>query len=493
MIKFSRIHSFSFIASICILFFSCSLMHFFIVEHVIKKSSQRNASFLSSLIIKKIWRAHPELSEILVSNNLTELSKNKDYLNIMLETLDLAENYYIIDLSIYNMSGEKLLTTSDEESIKKIDHSGNYLKDFFISNYFFFAKIFKDYDFKDNVEITMPALFQTTSHYIDVGDLAKCSIAITAAKIDPEASKNEIVAKFDISLEITQLMDEVRLVIIKCFILGLIIILIIYSMSMLSQFKLKNMLDKLNKENLDLIKAREKAENENNQKSEFLANVTHELRTPLNSIIGFSDILRTESLGPIENKAYLDYLNDINISGLHLLSLINDILDFSKATADKLQVDMIEIDVKKIIGSCQRLVQPKADEAHIALEKTLPDSNIIISADPKRIKQAILNLLSNSIKFTPPGGIINITVEKNLNNLVIKIQDNGIGIDSRDIAKAMSTFGQVDGKLNRKFQGTGIGLPFTKKLVELMKGQFKLESELGVGTTVSLIFPYDGK
>lgn len=244
--------------------------------------------------------------------------------------------------------------------------------------------------------------------------------------------------------------------------------------------------------NLKLKEAKEVAEQENVSKSQFLANISHELRTPLNSIIGFSEMIKAESMGAIGNTHYKEYINDIHNAGVHLLSLINDILDFSKAEADKLVVEFVKFDLGKIVSSCFNMLLPRAEQAKVKLEKVLPPNKAVMIADPKRMKQVIINLLSNSIKFTPENGCVKLVVEYDLEEevVVIEIIDNGIGIAQQDLYKVMSIFGQVDSRHARKYEGTGLGLPLSKKLVELMNGVFKIKSEPNLGTIVTLTFPY---
>jgi len=236
--------------------------------------------------------------------------------------------------------------------------------------------------------------------------------------------------------------------------------------------------------------AKIQAEDENRSKTEFLANVSHELRTPLNTIIGFSEIILSEHSANIDPKKHNDYVGDILQSGKHLLSVINDILDYSKASADKLKVEMIEVDINKIAKSSIRFVEPRAKEANIKLITEIPEALIIIKADPKRLRQALLNLLSNAVKFTHDGGSVTINIVKNIEKkqIYIRIIDTGIGIAENDIPKALASFGQVDNSLSRKYEGTGLGLPLTKKLIELMNGKFEISSAVGVGTTITLTF-----
>ncbi|WP_078399985.1 sensor histidine kinase [Ehrlichia ruminantium] len=271
-----------------------------------------------------------------------------------------------------------------------------------------------------------------------------------------------------------------------------LIIIIFVVVTWCIYYRNTRMLSKQYDVNLKLKEAKEMAEQESISKSQFLANVSHELRTPLNSIIGFSEMMKSESLGPIENSDYKEYINDIHSSGVHLLSLINDILDFSKAEANKLVIEFIKFDLGKIVSSCFNMMIPRAEQAKVHLEKVLPSDKVVMVADPKRIKQVIINLLSNSIKFTPENGTVKLVVRYNLEDkqIIIEIIDTGIGIAQQDLYKVMSVFGQVDSKHSRKYEGTGLGLPLSKKLVELMNGIFKIKSEPNSGTVITLTFPY---
>lgn len=254
----------------------------------------------------------------------------------------------------------------------------------------------------------------------------------------------------------------------------------------------QRIINQQNEINAALEAAKKQAEKENSAKTDFLANTSHELRTPLNSIIGFSEIMKAETYGKMENERYKNYVNDINESGTHLLSIINDILDFSKVSANKLEVDNVELDLNKIASSTIRIESGKAENAGVILNMNSPKEHIIIKADPKRLKQVFLNLLSNAIKFTPTDGNVTLSIKKNNSKklVYISIIDTGIGMKEEEIPKALSSFGQIDNKLSRKYEGTGLGLPLTKKLVELMDGIMDIKSTPNVGTEVILIFKY---
>lgn len=237
--------------------------------------------------------------------------------------------------------------------------------------------------------------------------------------------------------------------------------------------------------NTKLKKAKESIEEISSQKSQFLANVSHELKTPLNAIIGFSDLIRTAKVIGTEHK---EYANDIYYSGNHLLNLINDILDFSKSELNNLKIRPTLFDLGRLIETCIRMITTKRKSAKIM--KDFFSNKILIKSDHKRVKQVILNILSNAIKFTNEEGEIKISVRKISSEIEIEISDNGVGIPEKDIAKALSVFGQSHTELSRKYDGTGIGLPLSKKLVELMGGTFEIESKEGSGTVVKIRLPY---
>jgi len=243
---------------------------------------------------------------------------------------------------------------------------------------------------------------------------------------------------------------------------------------------------------LALIHAKEQADFANRSKSEFLANMSHELRTPLNAIIGFAEIIKGQMFGPVGSAQYIEYAGDIFDSGQLLLSLINDILDMSKIEAGKRALVEAILNIEQIVQSVVRLVAARAKFGKLHLTTSVPKDLPALRGEERALKQILTNLLTNAIKFTPEGGDIKMTAymdEKG--RLCIKLADTGIGIAAEDIPLALAPFGQIESALSRKHQGTGLGLPLTKALVELHDGTLDLQSKLGEGTTVTLIFPVE--
>jgi signal transduction histidine kinase len=224
-------------------------------------------------------------------------------------------------------------------------------------------------------------------------------------------------------------------------------------------------------------------------KSQFLAAMSHELRTPLNAIIGFSEILSREMFGPIGDSRYRGYAENIVASGGHLLGLINDVLDFSKLEAGRFELQDDVVEIAKVVSETVRMIGQQAEQNGLRLLLDLAPDLPRIHADSRRLRQILLNLISNSIKFTPGNGEIKISAAFDGDDLVLAVADTGIGMAAEDIPTALSRFGQIDSRLSRKYDGTGLGLPLSKLLVELHGGTLTIESTVGSGTTVMIRFP----
>ncbi|HTQ14229.1 MAG TPA: ATP-binding protein [Rhizomicrobium sp.] len=238
----------------------------------------------------------------------------------------------------------------------------------------------------------------------------------------------------------------------------------------------------------DLTDALAKAAAASEAKSAFLAAMSHELRTPLNAVIGFSDLILSETFGPLGNAHYRDYLADINRSGVHLLELVNTVLDLSRLDAGEMLLNEEAGSLRAVLEDALRAIAAQAEKAQLNVIVEAADGMPGVRMDPKRMRQVLTGILSNAVKFTPPPGCIRVTLDCPDGPRIV-ISDTGIGIAEADIPRAFERFGQVDSRLSRKFEGTGLGLPLAKQLVELHGGTLALESQAGAGTKVTICLP----
>jgi len=241
---------------------------------------------------------------------------------------------------------------------------------------------------------------------------------------------------------------------------------------------------------VELIDAKNAAEEANEAKSTIMANMSHELRTPLNAIIGFAEMLEKEVLGPLGSPRYIDYAHDVHMSGVHLLSLINTILDLAKTRASHLELDLEILDIRDLARECHSVMRLQADRARVILNVELPEDALTAKVDDTRLRQVLYNLLSNAIKFTDPAGTITLRGALSAaNEIEVAVIDTGIGMDPGDIETALQPFMQVRQENRRMVAGTGLGLPFAKTIVELHGGRLDIVSAKGQGTSVTVTLP----
>jgi cell cycle sensor histidine kinase DivJ len=232
---------------------------------------------------------------------------------------------------------------------------------------------------------------------------------------------------------------------------------------------------------------RAQAQAANQAKSRFLANMSHELRTPLNAVMGFADIMRNRLFGPMPDR-YAEYAQLIHESGAHLLGLINDVLDMSKIEADRYRLQREVFDAREAVTAVLRLMRTQADEAGVDLRGVLPEGAVMVDADKRALKQIVLNLLSNALKFTPSGGAVTVTLDGSDDQLDITVADTGVGVEAEDLERLGRPYEQA-GDADSQAMGTGLGLSLVRSFAELHGGSMNIESELGEGTAVSVRLP----
>ncbi|HEV2302363.1 MAG TPA: ATP-binding protein [Stellaceae bacterium] len=247
---------------------------------------------------------------------------------------------------------------------------------------------------------------------------------------------------------------------------------------------------KLEAANIDLQESKMRAEEASTAKSLFLANMSHELRTPLNAIIGFSEIIKKRARGPDGINRHAEYAEDIFTAGQHLSALIGNILDISKIEAGRMSLEDEVFEIADLAKACVSLLGQRARQNRITLETDFAKDALLIRGDGLKLRQALINLLSNAVKFTPAGGRVTLRLELASDGaLVLSISDSGIGMSPDELTIALETFGQVDNALTKHYEGTGIGLPLAKRLVELHGGRLEIESIKNRGTTVRIRIP----
>ncbi len=491
MIQNKYIIRFSFLGLFIAIVIQGLLYRYFMIENIILQEVVKSGSHIAEIYYSEVWAKH-SVAKKFDSISPESLVNNDNFIKFASDSIKFFANMDLVSVSLYDKTGEKFLSSNDyqagieDDEVPEIDNQIIYWLDkYFLRDFMRGNGLNTALSGVSNYNIHLNAALSSSKNNVLSRDLVSYYVPIIV--------DSKVVGVIELLTDVTDQWSKTNILETRVMKAFLLIFSIFFGIVMYNTHYAQKIINRQFEANKSLEEAKNLAEGESSAKTQFLANVSHELRTPLNAIIGFSEMILSEAYGKIENNQYLEYIQDINNSGKHLLSVINDILDFSKAAADKLQVENIELDLNKIVISSMRFVKPRADGSNVELITKLPKEHIVIKADPKRLKQILLNLLTNAVKFTPAGGSVTLEVITNtLERLVyVKVIDTGIGMSERDIPKALTSFGQVDNKANRQYEGTGLGLPLTKKLVALINGEFNITSQVGVGTIVTLTFKYE--
>jgi two-component system cell cycle sensor histidine kinase PleC len=446
-----------------------------VMESALHAVEDNNQS-LARGYIENVWKRYRDVIVPLSTANPSALRGNAQVMQFAQDTVQHFQHMPLSRVNVYNSAGLLLMSVNTSGPGKLTGSNTSPDKNFVASE--------------------LRAIMPKSNLLTDMALQNNSSASLLQTMLPIRVEKT---GEFDGALEMIYDISAIHDISLKLQIyitFGIILIFFIFlAIVFVSSRRAENIIAKQHEANIELAEAAAAAEAQNREKSQFLANISHELRTPLNAVIGFSDIIKNEVIAPMENKKYHDYISDIHSSGVHLLSLINDILDYSKAEAGKLELEVSETNATKLVQNSMRLVSPRAESAKVKLTEALPKDAVIMLTDNKKFKQILLNLLSNAVKFTPAGGEVRVSAWHNAadDSYSFEVRDTGIGIAPKDISRAMSPFGQVDSTFSRKYEGTGLGLPLTKKFVEIMGGKFSIESEVNVGTTIVFTLPRELK
>ena len=490
---------------IILLLICCSLtaiyFYAYMINAIVKQRYVNTAENTNNYYYNQVVSSHLDGFDIINKYDYHQWNNEIAYLKLMIDSIKFFSGTNTVNLNLRNTRG-KVVLSLDPLSISEIPFAeiGNSYKFFYFldkaSSIFYpdqFERITYEKSLLGRTQSTIIpfATFRNSEGYLTKGVLAKIIIPI----IDQSGTNdNPIIGVVEYYFDITFGWGKTQKIAMVIFlIMGILIfIMVIHLRQVYSKFH--NVICIMMKLNDNLLESKKDAAEELNRKTIFLSTISHEMKTPISAIAGYSEDMLMEQVGPINNPIYKQYVEDINNISKYALSLIKDILDYARAATNQLLMEYGCFDVRKILIFCARMVELRANQFGLKIKLSLSTDSLPIMADQKRFKQCVLNILTNSIKYTPSGGEIRIyaDIDKSMKFDQVKItfEDTGIGIDPKDLVKSSESFEKIEEVQSTKYEGTGLGLPFTRKLVELMGGKFDIESELGKGTKISFTFKY---
>lgn len=424
---------------------------------------------LNHLFSNMIWPRYAEFVASAHQFDATALSEHLMTRNLMAEAAQLTRGTRILKFKIYDRQGLTVFSSRPEEiGVNKYSSPG--------------------------LQAALTGHSTSTLEYREVfaaarGDMNNVNIVQSYLPIFTATDPQQAVAVLEVYTDVTTTYRQVSVDVRQSVIAVMAVFSVAFLLILYITSNAEREIERRRNENRSLSVAKQEAEMANRAKSLFLANMSHELRTPLNAIIGFTEMIEQEYYGPVGDRRYATYAGHVLEAGRHLLKIINDVLDLSKIEAGKMPVEPVRVDTAHLALSTLRLVEHDATAAGVAMASDIPSTLPRLTTDPGKLRQVLLNLLSNAIKFTPPGGSVTLTVKALPEHVVFRVTDTGVGIRREDLAKAMAPFGQIGHPFNRRTGGTGLGLPLSKQLVELMGGRLDIDSLPGKGTTVSIALP----
>lgn len=455
---------------VTVAFISLALLHRQMTNIDLYFAAERNNVALTRSFSNVIWPRFVGFLESAHELSVEELRNHQTIQELRQNIISQMQGLSVVKVKIYDLSGLTVFST-DSSQIGE-DKSSN-------------AGFITARGGDVASELTHRDTFSAFEQVIENTDVLSSYIPI-------ETASGQVQGVFEVYYDVTELLNRIRTSqLVQALIVGATF-LVLYFLLIIVVWRSERQAVEQHRQNVELARTAAKAEEASRLKSEFLATMSHELRTPLNAILGFSESLKKQLFGPVGSPKYLEYASDIWSSGRHLLHIINDVLDVSRVESGHTVLEETEFDPSDILAASVRLLGEQARKSQVSLVTNIPDDLPALRADKRRLKQMFLNVLSNAVKFTPPGGNVTTTVSFSAGrSLTITVIDTGIGISKVDIPMILMPFGRVESPYTGKYSGTGLGLTIAKAFADLHGASFQLDSEPGNGTRICIEFPTD--
>jgi signal transduction histidine kinase len=444
-----------------------SALHWYWSQDELESMAQQNNVNVARVLANLLWSRDAALLEDLAKADPDTLKTRPDVATLRGEIAALTQNAPVYRVKIYDLDGHTIFSTDDEQIGEEEEEDEG---------------------------------FESALHGTVASELARANTfsVFESTMVDrdllssyvPIYRGNEIVGVFEVYDDVTEFLRDINRGIAWQVALVVLTAGAVYLVLSAYVRHGDRLLQQEHERSLALVQSVARAEAASKAKSQFLSNMSHELRTPLNSVIGFAEILISEGFGPLGDKRYHEYAREIVDGGRSLLTIIEDTLDLSRIELGTAEISRRPVDAVALIEGVTRSLEPLITQSGIALSVEIDPKTPMVESDEPKLRKILVNLLSNAVKFTPAQGKVHIRVSGNpAGGLRFEIADTGIGLSSGDVAVALAPFGQVDGALNRRYQGAGLGLPLAKGLAELLGGKLEIDGERGRGTTVAVTLP----